>query len=128
MTTRYGYEPDLWERAKEEITSILGACARAKTTIAYSELVAQLQTIRLDPDANALAAMLGEISTEEDEAGRGMLSVLVVHKDGDKMPGAGFFELAKQLGRDTTDRLATWATEMDVVQKAWGRAPGRRGQ
>jgi hypothetical protein len=55
--------------------------------------VAQLQTVRLDPDSNARAAMLGEISTEEDEASRGMLSVLVVHKDGDKMPGAAFFEL-----------------------------------
>ncbi|MDP9442281.1 MAG: hypothetical protein M3P34_08925 [Actinomycetota bacterium] len=51
--------------------------------------------------------------------------VVVVHKDGDKMPGPGFFELAKRLGRDTTDRLATWATEMDVVQKAWARVSGR---
>lgn len=125
MTTRYGHEPEVWERAKEEITRILGERASAKTTISYSELVQQVQTVRFEPDSNALAAILGEISTEEDEAGRGMLSVVVVHKDGDKMPGPGFFDLAKRLGRDPTDRLAAWATEMDAVQRAWSR-PSRR--
>jgi hypothetical protein len=35
--------------------------------------------------------MLGEISQEEDEAGHGMLSVIVVHKYGDMQPGPGFF-------------------------------------
>ena len=36
-------------------------------------------------------------------AGRGMLSVIVVHKQGDMQPGPGFFELAQRLGRDTSD-------------------------
>jgi len=40
--------------------------------------------------------MLGEISQEEDAAGRGMLSVIVVHKVGDMQPGPGFFQLAKK--------------------------------
>lgn len=119
MTTRYGHEPKVWERAKEEITHILGERASAETTISYSELVQQVHTIRFEPDSNALAAILGEISTQEDEVGRGMLSVVVVHKDGDKMPGPGFFDLAKRLGRETTDRLAAWATEMDAVQRSW---------
>ena len=37
-------------------------------------------------------------------AGRGMLSVIVVHKVGDMQPGPGFFQLAKKLGRDTSDK------------------------
>ena len=49
--------------------------------------------------------MLGEISSEEDAAGRGMLTVLVVHRAGDMQPGPGFFELAKQLGRNTSNIL-----------------------
>jgi hypothetical protein len=122
---RFGHEPEAWEAAKEETTRILCERASAKTTISYSELVQQVETVRLEPDSNALAAILGEISTEEDEAGRGMLSVVVVHKDGDKMPGPGFFDLAKRLGRETTDKLAAWATEMDAVQRAWSR-PSRR--
>jgi hypothetical protein len=126
VIARNGHQPEVWERAKEEMTRILGERAISKTTISYSELVRTLVTIRFEPDSNALATMLGEISTEEDEHGRGMLSVLVVHKDGDKMPGPGFFDLAKRLGRDTTDRLAAWAQEMETVQRAWSR-PSRRG-
>jgi hypothetical protein len=125
--TRFGHSLETWESAKEEARAILGARARAGTTIAYSDLVQRMRTISLQPESPALAAMLGEIAVEEDEAGRGMLPVVVVHKDGDKMPGQGFFELAKRLGRDTTDRLTCWATEMDTVQKAWSRPRRRRG-
>jgi len=39
------------------------------------------------------------------KVGRGMLSVIVVHKEGDMQPGPGFFELAGELGRDTSDIL-----------------------
>lgn len=126
---RFGYPVETWDAAKAEVRKILGSRARAGTTIAYSELVQGVATVRLDPDSHALAHMLREISTEEDEAGRGMLSVVVVHKDGDKMPGPGFFELARRLGRDTTDRLTCWAAEMDIVQRAWRRARlGEMGQ
>jgi molybdopterin synthase catalytic subunit len=57
----------------------------------YSELVTKIQTIHLEPDSYALAAMLGEISSEEDAAGHGMLTVIVVHKYGDMQPGPVFF-------------------------------------
>ena len=39
--------------------------------------------------------MLGEISSAEDAAGRGMLTVVVVHKAGDMQPGPGFFRAGK---------------------------------
>ena len=45
-----------------------------------------------------MAAMLDEVSTEEFDGGRGMLSVVVVHKYGDMEPGPGFFKLAESLG------------------------------
>jgi hypothetical protein len=41
-----------------------------------------------------LAAKLGEVSTEEAAADRGMLSVLVVHKVGHMQLRPDFFELA----------------------------------
>jgi len=66
--------------------------------------------------------ILGEISTAEHEAGRGMLSVVVVHKSGDGMPGAGFLELARSLGRDTGDRVEFWASELDRVYRTWADA------
>ena len=76
--------------------------------IAYSELSRLLRTIVLPHDDPAMAAMLDEISTEENQSGRGMLSVLVVHKVGDMEPGNGFYTLAEKLRRAFTDRQAFW--------------------
>ncbi len=80
---------------KDEIRSILIEIARQRGTIAYSELVQKVRTARLTPGSPELAAMLGELSSEEDAAGRGMLSALVVSKS-DRKPGAGFFSLARE--------------------------------
>jgi hypothetical protein len=41
--------------------------------------------------------------------------VIVVHKAGDMQAGPGFFELARSLGRDTSDILAFWAEELKKV-------------
>jgi hypothetical protein len=56
---------------------------------------------------------------EEDEAGRGMLSCLVVHKHGDYQPGPGFFELAETLGYNKTDVIHLWIDQVKKVFEAW---------
>lgn len=119
MTTKYGYSLDKWEQAKKEMREILIERAKVRGLIPYSELAAQIKAIQIRPESYAFAAMLGEISTEEDKAGRGMLSVIVVHKSGDMQPGPGFFELAKELGRDTSDILACWVAELKKVHAYW---------
>lgn len=68
---------------------------------------------------------LGEIASEEDEAGRGLLTVVVVHKHGDMQPGPGFFELAKSRGRDTTDILKCWVDELHKVHALWSQSKAR---
>jgi hypothetical protein len=68
--------------------------------------------------------MLGEVSEVEDSAGRGMLSVIVVHRDGDTRPGPGFFRPAKKLGRDVTDKTACWVEGLRRVHDHW-RGGGR---
>ena len=65
--------------------------------------------------------LLGQIPSEEDAAGRGMLTVIVVHKVGDMQPGPGFFELAKSLGRDTRDPLKCWVDELHHVHAVWSK-------
>jgi len=50
-----------------------------------------------------------------------MLSVIVVHKFGDMQPGPGFFELAKKLGRDTSDILKCWVDELKKVHAVWSQ-------
>ena len=120
-TTKYGYKAEDWEAAKEEMRQILVERACLRGMIPYSDLVSRIEAIRMEPDSFALAHMLGEISQEEDAAGRGMLSVIVVHKDGDMQPGPGFFQLAKKLGRDTSDKTTCWVEELRRVHGHWSK-------
>jgi hypothetical protein len=122
MNNKYGFKAEDWEIAKEEMRQILVERAKLRGMIPYSELVSMIETIRMEPDSIALAHMLGEISAEEDAGGRGMLSVIVVHKVGDMQPGPGFFQLAKKLGRDTSDILVCWIEELKWVHRHWSNA------
>ena len=115
----FGHGKETWEAVKAEIRNILVDRARVRGMIPYSELVSMVNTIRLNPDSLELAHLLGEISEEEDAAGRGMLTVIVVHKHGDMQPGPGFFELARRLGRDTSDIMACWVNEFKKVHEYW---------
>jgi hypothetical protein len=119
MKTKYGYPLSDWNKAKKEMRQTLIERAKVRGMIPYSELTEIIKTIDLEPWSAALAAMLGEISAEEDSAGRGMLSVVVVHKYGDMQPGPGFFELAEELGRDTSDILKCWIEELRKVHAWW---------
>ena len=47
-----------------------------------------------------------------------MLSAVVVHK-GDRIPGPGFFTLARSRGRDTTDEVKCWVEELRKVHDTW---------
>ena len=107
----YGYRTDVWERAKAEaIRAIVSRCS----PIFYSDLVTHIHSIPFGPHDSAFHYLLYEISTEENAAGRGMLSVLVVRKE-DGRPGEGFWDLARSLERDVTDRDRLWSDETTLV-------------
>jgi len=99
--------------------------AEQESTITYSDLVERVRDLQHlanpidNPHDPRLAEILGEISREEDAAGRGMLSVVVVRKN-DDIPGDGYFILAKELGRDTSDRVKCWVEELKKVHGYWG--------
>lgn len=95
------------------------AVARRRAMMTYSELVREIQAISLQPHDPRLFHFLGEISSEEDHAGRGLLTVVVVHKYGDMEPGKGFYELAASLGRDTSDLQKCWIEELHGVHRTW---------
>jgi hypothetical protein len=107
------------EKAKEEMRQILIGRAKLRQTIPYSDLVVQVKAIDLPRNSPTLWNMLGEISTAEDAAGRGMLTVIVVHGQGDTLPGAGFFRLARRLGKDVSDERAFWTEELKRVYASW---------
>lgn len=118
---KHGFPPSAWEAAKEEARQAMIEVARRRGVIAYSDLVGKITSIHLEAHDPRLFHLLGEVSTEEDAAKRGMLTVVVVHKSGDYMPGPGYFELAEELGRDTSDPDACWISELKRVHKTWAR-------
>jgi hypothetical protein len=118
---KFGFREAEWTAIKQEARAILVDRARLRGCIPYSDLADRIQTIQLEAHDPRLFHLLGEISTEEDRAGRGMLTVIVVHKDGDMQPGPGFFELARRLGRDTSDILVCWISELKKVHAYWSR-------
>jgi hypothetical protein len=84
-----------WDAAKAEGKTVLAGCARNRRMISYTDFMYQIRSISFTiPHDSRLPQFLAEISTEEAKAGRGMMTTLVVRKDGDQRPGAGFFELA----------------------------------
>lgn len=117
--TPYGISQDEWHQAKDEMRLILIAVARSKSLIAYSDLVAKVLSVQFEAHDPRLDDLLCEISTEEDTAGRGLLSVVVVHKSGDKKPGRGFFALAKSRGRGTEDEIQCWVEQLQQVYSFW---------
>lgn len=115
----HGFDQSAWEAAKAQARDVMIRRARVRGMIPYSDLVREVTAIRMEPHDPRLFHFLGEIASEEDEAGRGMLTVVVVHKAGDMQPGPGFFELANHLGRDTSDILRCWVDELKRVHKVW---------
>jgi hypothetical protein len=114
----YGHRIDLWETAKAEAVRVLKDKAKAKGLMTYGELTRQISAINFDPHAYDFRHFLGQLSSESDAAGEGMITALVIYKDGDQLPGPGFFDLAKRLGRDISDRVKCWSDEVKRVHHA----------
>ena len=115
----HGFPESIWNAAKEEARQAMIAVASVGKTMSYSDLVQKIKSCDLEPRDVRLAHMLGEISTEEDEAGRGLLTVVVVHKTGDMKPGLGFFELAESLGREISNSDRCWVEESKKIYDVW---------
>lgn len=115
----FGYDERAWTLAKLEMKRLLIACAEMRKTIGYRDLIAQVKALHLEPSSPSFLALLGEIGVEEDVAGRGLLTAIVVPRAGDMEPGPEFFELAFARGRDTSDMAACWADELQRVHATW---------
>lgn len=115
----YGFTQAEWDAAKAEARNLMIERAKLRGMIPYSDLATKIKTVCVEAHDQRLFHLLGEVSADEDAAGRGMLSVIVVHKTGDMQPGPGFFELAERLGRNTSDILKCWVDELKRVYSVW---------
>ncbi len=116
---KYGIPGDTWDEGKEEARRAIRDVASSRELIFYSDLVKRIRSCDLEPYGEPLAKMLGEISTEEDAAGFGLVTAVVVRKE-DGRPGRGFFEtLARDRGRVFPDTEAGrdrfWVEELERV-------------
>jgi hypothetical protein len=109
-----------YPEAKDQALSVLKRIASKGEVITYSELARQITVVDVPPNSDVLALMLDEISRAEDQAGRGMLSAVVIHKNDDYLPGEGFFKLAAVLGRAASDKVAFHAEELKRVHSRNG--------
>jgi hypothetical protein len=117
---KHGCSDAAWEAAKAEGKAALAECARAKKMISYTEFVHHICSIAFEtPHDSRLPQLLAEISTEEAKAGRGMMTALVIRKNGDQRPGGGFFELAERLGYDVSDREKFWLEQINKLFASW---------
>ena len=94
--------------------------ARSGEPVNYSD-IAPLAGLNMDlaHDRNQIAGILDDISRAEHDAGRPLLSAVVIRK-GENMPGNGFFTLAKRLGLHTGgDNLDFWLAELRRVHDHW---------
>ena len=118
---RHGFDDEAWEAAKGEARAVMYKVARREGLIAYSDLVARIDSISLDAHDHRLDHFLGQIATEDDDEGLGLTTVVVVHKTGDQMPGPGFFNMAESQGRDISDPVACWMDELKAVYRQWSK-------
>ncbi len=115
----FGFSEAAWNAAKAEAKSALVERAKVRGMMPYSDLVRAIHSISFDAHDVRLNTLLGDLSTEESQAGRGMITALVVHKVGDMQPGPGFFDLAERLGHDPSDFLAFWISQVKKVHAYW---------
>ena len=99
--------------------------ARYRGTVTYQELADLVGLpLRGSHMGSELGGYLGAISEGEAQAGRPMLSAITVTVDG--KPGGGFFGLAQQMGRLTSehpaDREEFWESEKKAVYRTWQRS------
>jgi hypothetical protein len=113
-STVFGFTYQAWETGKREAMCAIVRAARHEQMITYSELAKAITSIQVEPHDYAMDRLLDEISKEEDAAGRGILTALVVRKE-DGVPAEGFWGSAQDIGRQYKDKDAMWAAEVTRV-------------
>ncbi len=97
--------------------------AKSGKTTYYSDIAPLARLNMASPtDRNRIACILDSISKAEHEAGRPLLSAVVILK-GEEVPSSGFFSLAAELGlRGTNDEIQYWRQELQHIHDHWSKA------
>jgi hypothetical protein len=108
-------------RARAQAEKAMLEAARARQPLTYTQLVNHhIDALSYKPYDPALTDLLCAISRKSNAQGRGLLSAVVIHEGGDRLPGKGFFDLARELGMTVDDDRAFWAQHVQKVYIAYG--------
>jgi hypothetical protein len=113
-----------YDLAYKQAVTLMRERASRKRLVTYKEISQYITACnpRLDPHFE-VGALVGYISQDECEAGRGMLSAIVVRED-DQTPGLGFYVCARELGLPVRgeEDLALWVEQLNLVYRTNARA------
>ena len=116
---------ELGEMAKIiELEKKLIEVAKQRTCINYEDAAPFLGlNMTLSNDRRLIGKVLDKISTTHFNAGKPILSAVVVHKH-DGLPGKGFFKLARRLGIieqdfDVRNEMAFYIGELERLYQYW---------
>jgi Fe-S-cluster formation regulator IscX/YfhJ len=119
----FGFPQKQWNESKQLIAEALiqQIATKESRPLTYTDafdLIKHLIPFH-DPHDTRFHQMLGQVSEDEDDAGRGLLTALVVHKD-DWFPGEGWWKLAAERERDVRDKIKCWTDELKFLAKIHG--------
>jgi hypothetical protein len=118
---RFGLTDDEWAAAVRQVREAILEAAYERRMTWYGEVAGKVDVVPLDPHSALMNHLLGAVFEEEAEAGRPALTSIVTHKNGDKEPGAGFYEMARSLGYRFNEPYVFWAGEVQKVFEMHGR-------
>jgi hypothetical protein len=123
----FGLTGAQWEDAKSELRQAILDAAYNRRMTWYGECSPKVTTTDVDAHSALMNHLLGAVFQDEHDAGRPLLTAIVTHKDGDKEPGDGFYDMARSLGYSFDEPFVFWSTQVQEVFKLHGR-PERRSR
>lgn len=123
-SSQFGLTDEQWIGARDEVREAILDAAYDRRMTWYGEIAEKVSVIDLDPHSLLMNALLGAVFEDEHAAGHPALTSIVTHKYGDKEPGKGFYDKARELGYRFNEPYVFWAQQVQAVFKAHGK-PGR---
>jgi hypothetical protein len=123
--SHFGLTDEQWSEAKDEVRVAILDAAHDRRMTWYGEIAEQVSVIELDPHSALMSSLLGAVFEDEHADRRPALTSIVTHKYGDKEPGKGFYDKARELGYRFSEPYVFWAQQVQDVFKIHGE-PVRR--
>lgn len=125
-SSTFGLTDQQWDQAKAELRDAILIAARGRHMTSYSDVASKVTVVHVDAYSTLMNHLLGAILEDEHAAHRPLLTAIVTHKDGDKEPGPGFYDMARHLGYRFDEPYVFWATQVQDIFKRYGEPERKR--